>query len=408
MEIPRRRVGLVKDDREAKYIDKYVGCLQGVLVGDCLGAPFDSNFDDSHGADDSFDYDVTTYLNNIRTNSVLPGPSAGRNHRATKGGSGRGYYCYTDVTATTLCLAKSLIRKRRFEPADIATRLTNEYFENESLDSEYGDAVRDVFRKWKHDGVHGDERLYGPARQQFGGMGSFGSGAAMRTAPVAIFLKDDLDAMIETTILQAKMTHAHPTGICAAVLHALALRDALLAENSNGAFFDGVVLFDQLIERMEEIEEELDGFRPLTYKLHAARKLLLDAAFPEHPPVESADLVRLLGNDMTAQGSVVTALACYIFGCQENANFKLINKSDNAFMRTLEAALRCGGDADTIASMACSLVGARKGARIIPAIVLRQCQAVETVTKNRIEQNRVRTSPYQHAGYAWFSFGEAQ
>lgn len=50
-------------------------------------------------------------------------------------------------------------------------------------------------------------------------------------------------------------------------------------------------------------------------------------------------------------------------------------------MRTLEAALRCGGDADTIASMACSLVGARKGARIIPAIVLRQCQAVETVTK---------------------------
>lgn len=57
------------------------------------------------------------------------------------------------------------------------------------------------------------------------------------------------------------MTHAHPTGICAAVLHALALRDALLAENSNGAFFDGVVLFDQLIERMEEIEEELDGFR---------------------------------------------------------------------------------------------------------------------------------------------------
>ncbi|OQR66792.1 poly(ADP-ribose) glycohydrolase ARH3-like, partial [Tropilaelaps mercedesae] len=375
------QTNLLKDEREAGFVDKYVGCLQGALVGDCLGAPFDSSFESFHNEDDLFDYDVTSFLNNIRTNKVLPGPSAGRNRKAAKGGSGHGHYCYTDVTATTLCLAKSLARKRRFDPADVAVRMTNEYFENEPLDREYGNAVRDVFRKWKHDGVHGEERLYGPARQQFGGMGSFGSGAAMRVAPVAILFKDDLDAMIETTILQAKMTHAHPTGICAAVLHALALRDALLADSSNKAIFNGLALLDQLTERIETIEEELDGFRPLTYKLHVARMLLVDSVTLDHLPVEPADLVRLLGNDMTAQGSVVTALVCYIFGCQENVNFKFINRSDNPFMRTLEAALRCGGDADTVASMACSLTGARKGTKVIPAVVLRQCQAVETVTK---------------------------
>lgn len=76
----------IKDDREAKFVDKYMGCLQGVLVGDCLGAPFDSAFKDRHGLeDDPFDYDVTSFLINIRTNKVLPGPSAGRNHRAAKG-----------------------------------------------------------------------------------------------------------------------------------------------------------------------------------------------------------------------------------------------------------------------------------------------------------------------------------
>lgn len=75
-----------RNDREASFVDKYIGCLQGVLVGDCLGAPFDSAFEDSNGSeDDPFDHDVTTFLTNIRTNKVLPGPSAGRNHRAVKG-----------------------------------------------------------------------------------------------------------------------------------------------------------------------------------------------------------------------------------------------------------------------------------------------------------------------------------
>lgn len=73
-----------RDYREAVFIDKYIGCLLGGLVGDCMGAPFDSNFDDQEG-DDLFENDVRKFLNRVQTNSVLPGPSAGRNHHATKG-----------------------------------------------------------------------------------------------------------------------------------------------------------------------------------------------------------------------------------------------------------------------------------------------------------------------------------
>lgn len=54
---------------------------------------------------------------------------------------------------------------------------------------------------------------------------------------------------------------------------------------------------------------------------------------------------------------------------------------DNPFMRTLEVALRCEGDAGTITSMACSLSGARQGSRSIPPVVLRQCQGVDLITK---------------------------
>ncbi|XP_003746974.1 ADP-ribose glycohydrolase ARH3 [Galendromus occidentalis] len=369
MEIPRRRAISPRDDRETVYVDKYIGCLLGGLVGDCMGAPFDSNFDHPEG-DDSFDKDVHTFLHNIRTNSVLPGPSAGRNHRASKG-CPRGQYCYTDVTATTMELAKSLLCKGRFDARDVATRLTEQYFGNEQLDKEYGDAVRDIFRKWKQNRY---QDIYGPANEQFGGMGSFGSGAAMRAAPVAILYKDDLDRMIETTILQAKMTHAHPTGICAAVLFNLAVWHALHAEPD--VPLNGTTLLDTLIGKMEAIEEELDGFRPLTYKLHAARKLLLDS-----DPLNPSTIPKVLGNDMTAQGSVVTSIMCYILGEQFGKDIQVIKKTDNAFVRTLELALLCGGDADTLAAMACSLSGAKRGSKAIPAVILRQCQSAGTITK---------------------------
>lgn len=75
-------------------------------------------------------------------------------------------------------------------------RFTTEYFENEALVSEYGNAVRDVFRKLKNSNY---EDPYKPAQEQFGGRGSYGNGASMRVAPVALFYMDDLEKMIEVS-----------------------------------------------------------------------------------------------------------------------------------------------------------------------------------------------------------------
>lgn len=352
-------------------MDKYIGCLVGGLVGDCLGAPFDDQSDQ----EDEFDKNVKTFMGDVHKNTVIPGPTAGRNHKAAKG-SLRGIYYYTDVTATTLCLAKSLARYRRLDPCDVARRMTNEYFENECLDAEYGDAVRDIFRKWKN-GKCAD--IYEPAKEQFGGRGSYGSGAAIRTAPVTILYKDDVDKMIETTILQAKMTHAHPTGICAAVLQGLAIHDALHADPNET--INGSRILDMLLERMEKMEETLDGFRPLCYKLHTARKMLYEAQYSDGQiTLDPTEFVKVLGNDMTAQGSVVTAVFCYLAG-ENGTHLKIPYKSENPFVRTLVLALCCGGNADTIAAMSCSLSGARHGIRVIPTVFQRQCQSVDFVTR---------------------------
>jgi ADP-ribosylglycohydrolase len=65
----------------------------------------------------------------------------------------------------------------------------------------------------------------------FGGEGSLGNGAAMRTAPLGAWFCHDLDQACEQSRLAAAVTHAHPEGIAGAVAVAAA---AALAAASRG------------------------------------------------------------------------------------------------------------------------------------------------------------------------------
>ena len=53
----------------------------------------------------------------------------------------------------------------------------------------YGGGVVDIFRQWLKHGVGDGEKVNKPSREQFNGSGSFGNGAAMRVAPVALFAR---------------------------------------------------------------------------------------------------------------------------------------------------------------------------------------------------------------------------
>lgn len=55
----------------------------------------------------------------------------------------------------------------------------------------------------------------------FGGEGSQGNGAAMRSAPIGAYFADDMDAVVAQSRLAAEVTHSHPEGIAGAIAVAM-------------------------------------------------------------------------------------------------------------------------------------------------------------------------------------------
>ncbi|CAN7992679.1 unnamed protein product [Ixodes hexagonus] len=255
--------------------EKFQGCLVGGLLGDCLGAPFETDLAGSNIPGQQ------TFFQNLLKHA----------------------YHYTDDSAMTFCLARSLLAKRKFDPLDVAKRFTHEYFQNELIVQEYGNAVRDVFRKLKNSN-YADP--YKPATEQFGGRGSYGNGASMRVAPVALFFHNDLEKMVEVARSQAMLTHSNKTGYNAAIMQCMATAIALKSNPKTP--LDLVAFVDYLIAFMDKLEEPTDGFKPLCFKLMLIKKIVSDPSQDPSP----TEVARMLGNDITAQGSVPTAIYSFL------------------------------------------------------------------------------------------------
>jgi len=93
----------------------------------------------------------------------------------------------------TKLVATSLLQNRKYNPVDMASRFSEEYF-NEPFRG-YGSGVVSIFDKWQHKEIT-EENVYVPSNEQFDGSGSYGNGGAMRVAPVALFAKS-LDECIQ-------------------------------------------------------------------------------------------------------------------------------------------------------------------------------------------------------------------
>ena len=139
---------------------KFQGCLVGALLGDALG----ERFEGIHSQPIRMDI-VTEYTMNLKENTKL--------------------LRYTDDTAMTRAICRSLIEKKAYDNHDMARNFVEEYFNDPNRG--YGAAVTTVFRKLKEENPV-DETL--PARDQFDGMGSYGNGASMRISPLALYSKD--------------------------------------------------------------------------------------------------------------------------------------------------------------------------------------------------------------------------
>jgi poly(ADP-ribose) glycohydrolase ARH3 len=265
------------------------GALLGTFVGDALGMPFEG-----------------------RPHSEVPDAVemvAARHGRGT----------YTDDTQMMIALAESLLERARVDEQHLARAFVQAY----DPDRGYGGGTRRVLELWA-DGTP----LADAAAQIFDGQGSRGNGAAMRIAPVAVVFRDDRPRLLTEAARSARLTHAHPVGIDAAVVQAAAIGAALRDEDILEA-----------ARAAARTPEMTDGLRDVGELL---------AGQPDPAAVHAR-----LGSSSDARESVCAAIYTAL--------------AHPAFEPAVGFAVRLGGDTDTVAAMTGAICAARDGAGSIPS-----------------------------------------
>jgi ADP-ribosylglycohydrolase len=249
---------------------------------------------------------------------------------------GRG--TYTDDTQMAIALAESLLDRGGVDAEALGRAFASAHDPRRG----YGAGTTEVLRLIRS-GVHPHEA----ASMLFGGQGSQGNGAAMRIAPVAVRYANDEAALARAAQASARVTHAHPLAVDAAVSQAVAIAAALGDEPPLDAALAAATT------------PELKG------RLSAAGELF--GARPQPAEVGAA-----LGNRSTGHESVPCAI--YAAAAYESAE------------EAITFAIRCGGETDTIGAMAGAVAGARTGASAIPSEWL---DALEEGPKGRSHMERL-------------------
>ncbi|HSG79721.1 MAG TPA: ADP-ribosylglycohydrolase family protein [Acidimicrobiia bacterium] len=183
---------------------------------------------------------------------------------------------------------------------------------------------------------------------------SAGNGAAMRSAPIGI--RSPLPGLVEEAIAAGLVTHADPRGVAAGVAVAAAVRLA-------GAGLDGVDLLVETADAVTDAEHRLfadhglrfaagdrwhtmsEAIRAAVGELGATAEAMAESV--GRRAAETADLRLASGTHPYAPASVVSALVLAAAASEPE--------------EAVRAAVRLGGDTDTVAGMVGAIVGVRFG-----------------------------------------------
>ena len=234
---------------------------------------------------------------------------------------------WTDDTHMMIGVAESLIANKGFDGEHMAWTFIKNW-EKEPWRG-YGPGPPRVFRMIKS-GVAWNEA----AKQLYGGMGSFGNGAAMRVAPVGLVYYDNAEKLREIAYKSAEITHTHVLGKEGAALQAYAVALALktpLEKFSPSSFLDELMGFTRVDAYREKLEKA---------------KALLESD-------DKREIIESLGNNVEALNSVPTAIYCFA-------------KHYQSYVKAVLYAVSLGGDTDTIGAMTGAIAGAHHGLEKIP------------------------------------------
>ncbi|XP_057314970.1 ADP-ribosylhydrolase ARH3-like [Hydractinia symbiolongicarpus] len=347
------------------FLDRIKGCLVGANVGDCLGSFFEGDFWDCT-------IDILQIIHKIGIKKI-----AKKENESIQ---------FTDDTAMSKSVCSSLLTCKEFNAVDMATRFTKEY-EREGWRG-YGGGVTDVFKFWRDKGIK-KQNVFKQATHQFEGSGSYGNGAAMRVAPVAVFAKSKTHC-IQIAKQSAQLTHSHRCGYTGAILQALAVYQALHSTSA----IDPFAFLKNLKEDISALEEttgvheeevtalktsddsDTGDFDAKLEKLHEwtcgpsftfTKQLgtIEDLLRIHSTEIDTATVVTKLGNGISAQEAVPAAL------------YSFLRNINNTFEETLYYTISLGGDTDTIGSMCAAIAGAYQGFTNIPPEWVKACEGCQ-------------------------------
>lgn len=295
-------------------LNKYKGCFIGLAIGDALGAPYEGGL-----------------LERLLWKVI--------------GKTREGKLRYTDDTQMAIDLAESFLHNNTINQDHLA----HTFAESFQWSRGYGPSTSQLLKLIKKG------KSWREANKNKFKTGSFGNGAAMRAPILAMCHPSSIQALLESVVKSAEITHAHPLGIEGAKLIALTTQ-AAFQDSDNQAI---------LAELVRQCESKI-----YIGKLRSCAELI------SQPNIEIREINRKLGNGIEAPQSCVTAI------------FFSLKFRDQEFFSMLEKIITLGGDTDTIGAMAGSIWGAFNGNHSLSqkAKNIEKSERINQISKNLFER----------------------
>lgn len=299
------------DQMKVSLAKRFRGSLLGLAVGDAMGAPVEFL---PPGA-----FEPVAELTSGGPSSVRVGE-------------------WTDDTSMALCLAESLIEKRRFDPIDQLERYVRWRHSGYMSTRDYGFGIGNT--------VAGALDLFETTGRPFCGSTdprSAGNGSLMRLAPVPLFFSENPGLAIETSGISSMTTHS--TGTCVDACRYF------------GGLIVGALMGNSKKDLLSDLYSPVPGYWA-SRQLHPEIEFVAKGSFKTINPPE-----------IVGSGYVVKSLEAALWA---------FHRSDS-FEEGCALAVNLGDDADTTGAIYGQLAGAHYGEESIPVNWRSQLFMKETI-----------------------------
>ena len=321
-----RRAGLDWADG-VDYRSKYRGALLGMAMGDALGRPWEAR-------GDAANWESLESL---------------ARYRRWPGWRGGPVGTVTDDTQLTMCVGESLCALGRLDPEDLARRFVRWRPDARGPGAATLRAVEELAR-----GVPGDRA----------GVDSAGNGAAMRVAPIALFHPVALQPLRRDAAVSAVVTHANQMAVVGAIAQAFMVAwclhrrpSALMGESLRSELLAGLLVALEGVAEADVRERREDD--PALTRLRDRLVEAFEMRFAS--PTDAFDHFH---NGAFVLETLPAALWCFL---------RFWDDPRQAILTAVQG----GYDADTVASLAGTLVGALHGDGALPALWIEELEYAE-------------------------------